>query len=295
MKLLVAVNPVSGGTDKTESVAQIKAFCEQENIDLDLVMLTGKSDHALIRDHVRIGKPDRLVAMGGDGTIKDLAEVALDVNLPLGILPGGSANGMARELELPTDLAGALHVVAHGVEKSIDVLNVNGEVCLHLSDIGLNAQLIKYYKQNNWRGMFGYARGVARVLLRKRVLNVTICTPHQEFQREGVMVALANARMYGTGAMINPDGDMSDGKFEVVLLRQFSWTEFLKMFWRFRPYDPAKTEVIHARSIHIETKRKAYFQVDGEYRGRINKIDAEIMPGALRVMLPNLTPPQPLN
>lgn len=286
MKLLVAVNPVSGGTDKTESVAQIRAFCERENIDLDLVMLTGKSDHALIRDRVRTGNPDCLVAMGGDGTIKDLAEVAMDVNLPLGILPGGSANGMARELNLPADLTEALAVVAHGSEQAIDVLNVNGEVCLHLSDIGLNAQLIKYYKQNNWRGMFGYARGVARVLVRKRVLNVSICTPHQEFHREGVMVALANARMYGTGAIINPDGDMTDGQFEVVLLRQFSWIEFLKMFWQFRPYDPTKTEVIHARSIHITTKRKAYFQVDGEYRGRINKIDAEIRPGALRVMLP---------
>lgn len=286
MKLLVAVNPVSGGIDKTDSIAQIRAFCEQKTIDLDLIMLTGKLDQALIRDHVRIGKPDRLVAMGGDGTIKDLAEVAIDVNLPLGILPGGSANGMARELNLPTALADALEVVANGREQPIDVLEVNGEVCLHLSDIGLNAQLIKYYKQNNWRGMFGYARGVARVLMRRQVLDVTICTPHQEFHRQGVMVALANARMYGTGAMINPDGDMSDGRFEVVLLRQFSWTEFLKMFWRFQPYDPIKTEVLSAKSIHIETKRKAYFQVDGEYRGRITKVDAEIMAGALRVLLP---------
>lgn len=286
MKLLVAVNPVSGGIDKTESIAQIRAFCKQKTIDLDLVMLTGKSDHALLRDHVRTGKPDRLVAMGGDGTIKDLAEIAIDVDLPLGILPGGSANGMARELSLPTELNEALEVVVTGREQPIDVLNVNGEVCLHLSDIGLNAQLIKYYKQNNWRGMFGYARGVARVLMRRRVLDVTICTPHQEFHRQGVMVALANARMYGTGAIINPDGDMSDGRFEVVLLRQFSWTEFLKMFWQFQPYDPHKTEIIAAKSIHIETKRKAYFQVDGEYRGRITKVDAELKPGALRVLLP---------
>ncbi len=286
MKLLVAVNPVSGGIDKTDSIAQIRAFCKQKTIDLDLVMLTGKLDQALVRDHVRTGKPDRLVAMGGDGTIKDLAEVAIDVNLPLGILPGGSANGMARELNLPTALADALEVVANGREQPIDVLEVNGEVCLHLSDIGLNAQLIRYYKQNNWRGMFGYARGVARVLMRRRVLEVTIRTPHQEFHRKGVMVALANARMYGTGAVINPDGDMSDGRFEVVLLRQFSWTEFLKMFWRFQPYDPIKTETLSAKSIHIETKQKAYFQVDGEYRGRITKIDAEIMAGALRVLVP---------
>lgn len=286
MKLLVAVNPVSGGTDKTDTVAKIRSFCQEKNIHLDLLMLTGKSDNALIHGRARTLNPDCLVAVGGDGTIKSVAEVALDLNLPLGILPSGSANGLARELGLPTDLNEALEVVAAGREQATDILEVNGEVCLHLSDIGLNAQLVKYYQQNNWRGMFGYGRGIIRVLLHKRVLHTVIRTPMQEFHREAQMVALANARMYGTGAILNPDGDMTDGQFEVVLLRRFSWLEFLKMFWRFRPYDPTKTEIIKAKSICIETKRKAYFQVDGEYRGRIKKIDATIMPGALRVMLP---------
>jgi diacylglycerol kinase (ATP) len=286
MKLLLVVNPVSGGTDKTEAIAQIQAFCAEKNLNLDLLMLTGKDDLTLIRNHARQHQPDCLVAMGGDGTIKLAATIALEAGLPVGILPSGSANGMARELDLPTTLIEALKVIAQGYETTIDVLTVNGEICLHLSDIGLNAQLIKYYQQNNWRGMFGYARGVVRVLLNRRVLHVTIRTPHQTFHRQAQMVALANARMYGTGAMINPDGDLTDGRFEVVLLRQFSWTEFLKMFWRFRPYDPTKTEILTAESIHIETKRKAYFQVDGEYRGRVKTINASVRPGALRVMMP---------
>lgn len=285
LKLLVAVNPASGGTDKTEAIAQIRAFCREQETELAMLMLTGTADGKRIQERVAHTKPDRLVAMGGDGTIKLVAEVALRHNLPLGILPTGSANGLARELGLPTELTEALAVATGSLEQPIDVIEVNGELCLHLSDIGLNAQLIKYYQQNNWRGMLGYARGVVRVLLRKRVLHVTICTPEKEISRSAEMIALANARMYGTGAVLNPDGDMADGQFEVVLLRQFSWIEFIKMFWRFRPFDPQKTEIIEAQSVQISTRRKAYFQVDGEYRGRITQVDARIRPGALRVML----------
>ncbi|KAB7731046.1 diacylglycerol kinase family lipid kinase [Rudanella paleaurantiibacter] len=285
LKLLVAVNPASGGTDKTESIEQIRAFCQAHETELTILMLTGTADGKHIEERVAQTKPDRLVAMGGDGTIKLVAEVALRHNLPLGILPTGSANGLARELGLPTDLTEALAVATGSLEQPIDVIEVNGELCLHLSDIGLNAQLIKYYQQNNWRGMLGYARGVVRVLLRKRVLHVTICTPEKEISRSAEMIALANARMYGTGAVLNPDGDMADGQFEVVLLRQFSWIEFMKMFWRFRPFDPQKTEIIEAQSVQISTRRKAYFQVDGEYRGRITQVDARIRPGALRVLL----------
>lgn len=286
MKLLVVVNPVSGGTDKSEAITQVQAFCAERNLSLDLVRLTGKDDLEQIRQHARQHQPDCMVAMGGDGTIKLVATVALEAGSPVGILPSGSANGMARELNLPTTLMEALEVIAQGYETAIDVLTVNGEICLHLSDIGLNAQLIKYYQQYNWRGMLGYARGVVRVLLNRRLLQVTIRTPHQTFHRQAQMVALANARMYGTGAVINPDGDLTDGRFEVVLLRRFSWLEFVKMFWRFRPYNPTKTEIMTAESIHIETRRKAYFQVDGEYRGRVKTINASIRPGALRVMLP---------
>ena len=101
------------------------------------------------------------------------------------------------------------------------------------------------------------------------------------------MVVLANARLYGTGAVINPDGDLTDGIFEVVILRRLSILELLKMFWRYQPFDSSKVEIIPATSICIETRKKAYFQVDGEYRGRVTEIRAEIRAGQLKMMVPS--------
>ena len=101
-----------------------------------------------------------------------------------------------------------------------------------------------------------------------------------------MMVVLANARVYGTGATINPDGDVADGKFEVVVLRRLVGRELLKMFWRFRPFDPAAIEIFCTTAVQLEIKRPADFQVDGEYRGKTTRVVVEIRPGALRMLVP---------
>jgi diacylglycerol kinase family enzyme len=101
------------------------------------------------------------------------------------------------------------------------------------------------------------------------------------------MVVLANASKYGTGAVINPKGDLYDGLFEVVIIRQLGIATLLKV-WFFRPqsFDPKKIEVIQAKAVHIETHRKVDFQVDGEYKGKVHHVHAEIMPGVLNIILP---------
>ena len=100
------------------------------------------------------------------------------------------------------------------------------------------------------------------------------------------MIVLANARMYGTGAVINPDGSPFDGQFEVVIFRQLAFWEIVKLFWRYQPFDSKQIEIYPATSVSIETHRHAYFQVDGEYRGRITSLKASIKPGVLTVFVP---------
>lgn len=288
LKLLFAINPVSGGKDKTDWEAGIRAYFDNQPHAVELLKLDGKNDEAALQHWIETWKPDRVVAVGGDGTVKLVAEQVLGTSMILGILPAGSANGMARELNLPLTLEENLDILVHGKEKSIDVIRINGDnICIHLSDIGLNAQLVKYYEENNLRGKLGYARGVLRVLLRKRLLRVEIKTATETVLRAARMIVLANASRYGTGAIINPEGDVADGFFEVVVMRKLALTEVLKMFWRYRPFDPGKTEIFRATSLHLETRKSAYFQIDGEYRGRIRQLDAEIVPGQLKVLLPN--------
>ena len=98
-------------------------------------------------------QPDCVVAVGGDGTLKIVATVLLGTSLIIGMLPAGSANGMARELGIPPDIQGSLDVLVNGERRQMDVIQVNdADICLHLSDIGLNAQVVMHYEQNSLRG-----------------------------------------------------------------------------------------------------------------------------------------------
>lgn len=100
------------------------------------------------------------------------------------------------------------------------------------------------------------------------------------------MVVLANASKYGTGAVINPKGNLYDGLFEVVIIKQFGISTLLSMWLRPRALDPKKIEVIQANSVHINTHRKVHFQVDGEYLGKVKSVHADILPGQLNILLP---------
>lgn len=281
------INPVSGGKGKTDWTDGINNYFADLPHTAELLYLDGKTDTETLGRAIADLKPDRVIAVGGDGTLKIVAEQLIGTGVPLGVLPAGSANGMARELAIPGDIEGSLNVVVNGELKPVDIISINdSDMCLHLSDIGLNAQVVRHYEKNNWRGMFGYLRSVLKTLRRRRQLQVEIDTGPDCIQRVALMVVLANARMYGTGAVINPDGDLSDGRFEVVIFRRLTLWGLLKLFWRFRPFDPQYIEILAATSVSIETQRRAYFQVDGEYRGRITKLTARIRPGVITMLVP---------
>jgi diacylglycerol kinase family enzyme len=100
------------------------------------------------------------------------------------------------------------------------------------------------------------------------------------------MIVIANASKYGTGAVINPEGLIHDGKFELVIVRKISLIEFVKMFIKNKAFNPKKVEIFQTTKAVITMKRAIHFQVDGEYKGKLNKVTAEIIPCALNLMIP---------
>ena len=105
----------------------------------------------------------------------------------------------------------ALKIIEMGRVKKMDVICINDEhISLHLADIGLNAQLIKYFDNSNWRGKIGYAKVFLKTIWNTQRVKVFIETDEGEVWRRSYMVVLANARKYGTGALINPEGNLSD-------------------------------------------------------------------------------------
>lgn len=283
--ILFVINPISGGKQKNDHEAAIKKYFEPLAHKINFFLLNGKNDSQELDNCISSVKPDKVVAVGGDGTVSMVTKKIVGTDMQLGIVPAGSANGMARELNIPAIIEEALDIIEKGVARKMDTICINNEICLHLSDIGLNARLIKYFEEGNMRGKLGYAKVALKALFKKQNIRVIIQAKDREIKRDAFMVVLANASKYGNGAIINPKGDLYDGLFEVVIIKQIGILTLLKVWIMPRNLDPEKIEIIQAKAVHIQTHRKVHFQVDGEYLGRVNTVNAEILPGKLSILV----------
>lgn len=286
-KILFVVNPIAGGKEKKDWETAIREFFKDSPYYIEFYIQTGENDKTSIQHYIEKLNPGKVVAIGGDGTVKMVAEIVKETPIVLGIIPAGSANGLAKELGIPVDVNEAVKIILTGREEKLDAIKINEEeLCFHLSDIGLNALLVKYFEASNTRGMWGYARSLLKMLWNKRKMRVAIQTDEGLIKRKAYMVALANAEMYGTGAVINPDGDVADGKFEVVVVRKIHLVEVFKAVTARKNFNPKRIEVFRTKNVVLTFQQKAPFQVDGEYLGKVASVKARILPGIVNVMLP---------
>lgn len=282
-KILFVINS-NAGPDNISWEEIISNYFTEKNYVISFFHLQEKGFEKL-GDSIKNSSAKIVVAVGGDGTVAMVSKFISGTDSALGIIPAGSANGMAKELSIPLNTEEALAIIEKGEIKNCDAIKINNEeICLHLSDIGLNAQLIKYFDEGDLRGQLGYARVILKTLVRKRKMKVAIKTKTDDVVRDAFMVVLANASKYGTGAVINPHGELNDGAFEVVIVRKLAFLELIRMMLKPGLFNPKNIEIIKATSVTVSTNSKFHFQIDGEYKGKIKNIKAEIVPSYIKII-----------
>ncbi|MHA4893930.1 diacylglycerol/lipid kinase family protein [Pedobacter sp. PWIIR3] len=282
--LLFILNPGSGN-GQTDLKEVIQNHLSKTSHIFEIYTLPKKCSIQKLKDKITTAKADKVIAVGGDGTLKLVADCLLGTDTPIGIIPAGSANGMAKELGIPLEPALALEVCLQGTPKKIHAVTVNDELCIHLADIGFNAYLVKKFDNLGHRGMWGYTKAAWQALWSHHKMEVAFKIKNKMIRSEAAMVVIANATMYGTGVKINPDGKLDDQVFEVVLVKKYSVMEILKLKFTEMKLNPENIEVFQTTELTIKTKHKAHFQVDGEYLGKVNKVDATIIKAAISVIV----------
>lgn len=284
LKLLFIVNPGSG-SDDTDFKTVISDFFLPLNHHIEIYELPDKCSTDQINATIKKAKADRVIAVGGDGTLKLVAECLKGTKTPIGIIPAGSANGMAKELGIPIDINDALELIITGKPKEIHAVMVNDELCIHLSDIGFNAYIIKKFDDLPQRGMWGYAKATWKALWSHHLMEVEFEIAGETIRSQAAMVVIANATMYGTGVKINPEGKLDDDVFEVILVKKYSVMEIIKIRLTNLPFNPEKIEIFATKNLQIKTKHKVHFQVDGEYMGKVNQVNAKLIPAAISIIV----------
>lgn len=286
-KFLLVVNPISGDRDKTQMIAQIEAFAHHLNIDMVCYETLGTNDYYKIKEVYDYHKPERIIIAGGDGTIKLVGEALEEEDIIFGIIPAGSANGLAVDLNLPTTFEENLQVAFQNDYMEIDMVEINGKKSLHLSDIGLNALLVKNYENGDTRGKLGYALQVINTLTESEdPFEATIEVNGEQLTYTAEMIVIANSQKYGTGVTINPNGKINDGKFEIVILKNLDVFAIGKIVTGNILSNTEDVEIISTEKAIITTTKKINFQIDGEYFGEVDRLDISILPAQMKVAIP---------
>lgn len=288
MKLLFIINPTSGSKSNDDAILSIHRSMAENGFDFKFLYTSVDNVDDLITRQIEDYKPDRIAACGGDGTVQQVARNLIGQKTPMGILPLGSANGLAKALNIPQNLEEALDVFIHASESApLDLLEVNDHICIHLSDIGTNAILVKNYEEAGDKGMIGYAKHLISSIQESETMQYTITTPDGSVEKEGYMLVIANANKYGTGVRIS-EGSVFDGKFEICNVQKIDLESAVKagltainVFVDQNMF----SDVISCKSAKIKINRKVHLQIDGEYIGEVDTINAKVIPGALRVFL----------
>jgi diacylglycerol kinase (ATP) len=289
MSVAIIINPISGGAraGAARRRAQIALDALARCGDRGDVFITERPGHAhtLARDAVDRGV--RLViAWGGDGTINEVASALAFDQVPLGIVPAGSGNGLARELGVSPRPERAIADALQAVPRPIDLGEVGGRLFANMAGIGFDAHVASQFAAATRRGFAGYAGIAARALTsyvpqRYRVLIGDVETEHR-----AILVTIANSAQFGNNARIAPGARVDDGELDLVVMEERSRIGTICQLPRLFNGTVGKImgfSIRRIRAVRIESDRPMTYHVDGEPIAGGTGLDARIHPGALLV------------
>lgn len=292
MKILFVINPIAGDRNKDWFIDHIKMTCEKFAIESKIIKTTEnvKSDDKTMQGALETFKPNRVCSVGGDGTTLFCARHLINSKVPLGIIPFGSANGMAVELNISDEPRIALDdfLKSRWIEK-LDLIKVNDKhYCMHIGDIGINARVVENFTNDQSRGMLTYAKYFFSELQNAAMIDFEIEADGNKHQHTGYMLAIANARKYGTGAILNKNGSPFDGHFEIIIgkrkdLESMIFIGLTKFSEEINIDD--YLQKIKCKKAFVRLKEPHTLQLDGEIIGKVTEIKAEILPGAVDLVI----------
>lgn len=289
MKILFVINPISGGVDKQPFLEKAKTLCEKYGIEYVFFKTKGKEDEARLKEALDDFNPNKVASVGGDGTTLLTAKTLLNKNFPFGIIPVGSANGMASELFVSQDPIKALEdLIMSQVILNLDMLVINDKHhMLHIGDVGINANIVDAYAKDQNKGMATYAKYFIEKFREINPFTFKIQAERKVYKESGVMVGICNSRKYGTGIPLNLNGDPTDGKFEIVIVKDINLGSLIKAsLSKFDEYfyDNQDRKVITTTKAEILFDTPRLLQLDGEVIGEFEKLKINILKSAVKVI-----------
>ena len=301
MRVAVIINPISGTHGHPETVRRRTQLAHDLLSSAGIehqVFITERAGHAHEIAHGSVRDGASLVfAWGGDGTMNEVGRALAFSTTTLGLIPAGSGNGLARELNIPFDPAAALKNALQGTDRRIDVGEIGGHLFFNAAGVGFDAHVTAMFnnRPKGRRGLLSYVMIALRELLSYQSEEYAIVTEHETMRYPSLLIALANSRQYGNGAIVAPNANLSDGHLDLVVIRSRSRLATLWEARRLFNGTITKSPGVETRRITratISSQRPLCLHVDGEpIANSETTLPVRLHPAALcvRVGLPHAT------
>ncbi len=289
IKCLFIINPISGLGNKLKIPNLISKYIEEKKFSYEIVF-TEYAGHAIqISEEAVATGFDRIIAVGGDGTINETAASLVNKEVNFGVVPIGSGNGFARHWHISLNPRIAITQLNTAEVHPIDAATLNGKLFFNVSGVGFDGQVSRLFAAQKQRGYLNYIRIVLNELNRYKPGKFRLNINNQWIEEEYFLVAFANTTQYGNNAVIAPQACCDDGLLDVILLKKFPLTEFPILTIQ------AASKQIH-RSKYVTTLKVKHFEVellddtpvhiDGEFWETERKLNVNIIPHSLKMLVP---------
>lgn len=289
-KLAYIVNPISGTANKRAIVEYAQQTTDSLKVDLTIHYTTAAGNATEMAAYYASQGFDTVVAVGGDGTINEVAKGLLHTNTVMGIVPTGSGNGLARHLHIPLHHQKAVDLINTGKVIKIDHGVLNDKVFMCTAGVGFDAHIGSEFAVAGKRGFLTYAQLSAQEYFKYRPQNYRITVEGKTFIRRALLITFANASQWGNNAYIAPKADLSDGILDMVILSPFPLIKIplmgLRMFTK-RIDQSRHIEVFRIKEAVVERDCEGCIHFDGEPGFMDKQLNVSIVPNSLNIIVPN--------
>jgi diacylglycerol kinase (ATP) len=285
-KVLFIINPVSGGKRKDEVPDLIQKNLDINNFEPTIVFTTGAM-HASELAHSAVGNYQYVIAVGGDGTVNEIASSIVGTDTALGILPFGSGNGLARFLGIPMDTLKAIKTLNQERVEVIDSAKLNGQWFFNMAGMGFDAHISEVFSHDKNRGFGAYIRSAFREIANYKSETYQIEIDGVNYERIAFMLSFANSSQYGNNAHVSPNASVQDGLLDVCIIKPFPLYRFIEMGLRMFTKTAEGTkyvEIIRGRNIIVRRVKSGPVHLDGEPQILGAEAEIKVIPHSLKII-----------
>ena len=288
-KITFIINPASGKSRTHQIHGKILENLDTNTFEPEILVSSKPGEATKIAAQKRALGHRIIVAVGGDGTVNEVAKSLINSDTLLAIIPSGSGNGLARHLNIPSSSGKAIRLINKMNWTCIDYATINDTPFFCTSGVGFDAMVGNLFAGNIKRGYLAYMKIVLTQFFKYQPLKYSVKLNGNQFERDAFLITVANASQYGNNAYIAPDADVEDGLLNLCIVSKFPrykvWELGIRMVTKRLPASKFY-EVFQVKEAEVSSFIPAFMHYDGEAGGTGNKFNFKAFPKGLNVIVP---------